>query len=138
MREFLTQNAFLLLALIFVVFMLARGMIRKRVAGYEEADPTQATQLINREDALVIDVREPQEWSQGHIPGARHIPLGQLSSRLNELDKYKDRPLITQCRSGMRSASAASTLKKAGFTKIYNLKGGITAWKAAGLPLDRN
>ena len=137
MRDFVTQNAFLLLALIFVVFMLLRGTLRKRLSGFEEVDPGEATQLINREDALVIDVREPQEWSQGHIPGARHIPLGQLPKRLNELEKYKDRPVITQCRSGMRSANAAGALKKAGFTKIYNLKGGITAWKGAGLPLDR-
>ena len=97
--------------------------------------PQQATLLLNREDALVIDVREANEWSAGHIPNARHVPLAQLEKRLSELEKLKDRPLIINCQSGNRSEAACRTLKKHGFEKVYSLAGGIGAWKEAGLPV---
>jgi 3-mercaptopyruvate sulfurtransferase SseA len=66
-------------------------------------------------------------WNEQHIPGAIHIPLGQLKERLSELKQYKDSPLITQCRSGGRSAKALDVLKSAGFSKVYNMDGGIIA-----------
>lgn len=138
MLDYLAQNWYLILALIFVIFLLSKGAISKRLSGYDEVDPLQATQLINHENAIVLDVREPKEWAEGHIPGARHVPLGQLDSQMVSLEKLKERPVITQCRSGMRSAAAAAALKKAGFAKVYNLKGGIMAWRNAGLPMERD
>lgn len=138
MLDYVTQNWFLLLAFVFVAFMLAKGPITKLMAGYGEVDPLQATRMINHEDAVVVDVREAKEWSAGHLPGACHIPLGQLGSRLQELERFRDRPIITQCRSGGRSAMAAASLKRAGFAKVFNLSGGIEAWRSAGLPIDRS
>ncbi len=105
--------------------------------GYKSATPMEATHLLNREDALLIDVREDNEFQQGHILGARHVPLRFLSDRLKELEKYRERPVIVSCRSGQRSARAATTLKKHGFSQVYNLAGGVTAWQEASLPLTR-
>jgi len=99
--------------------------------------PVEATMLINREDAIVLDVRDQGEYSQGHIPNARHMPLGELTRRSNELEKLKDRPIILCCASGARSASALATLKKAGFEKLFNLRGGLFEWEKAGQPITR-
>ena len=95
----------------------------------------EATLLINREDALVLDVRETGEWSSGHISGARHITLGQLDKRLSELEKFKERPIIVVCATGNRSSSACSQLKKHGFDKVFSLGGGISSWRDSSLPL---
>lgn len=103
--------------------------------GNDRVSPLQATLLLNRDDALVIDVREANEWTGGHIPNARHIPLGQLEKRLGEIEKFKTRPLIVSCQSGNRSSSACAKLKKHGFEKVFNLAGGIGAWREAGLPM---
>lgn len=112
--------------------MLAASFFR---AGGKGVSVTEATLLINREEAVVIDVRETQEWSAGHIANARHLALGQLEKRVGELEKLKNRPLIVCCASGNRSSSACGTLKKAGFERVFNLSGGIAAWKDAGLPV---
>lgn len=99
--------------------------------------PAQATHLINREDALVIDVREAGEYAGGHLLNARHIPLGELPNRLADLEKFKDKPVILNCQSGGRSSSACDILRKAGFTNVHNLEGGIAAWTEAGMPVSK-
>lgn len=95
----------------------------------------EATVLLNREDAIVIDVRETHEWSTGHIAGARHVALAQLPTHISEIEKLKERTVIVCCASGNRSSSAVKTLKNAGFAKVHNLSGGIGAWRDAGLPV---
>jgi rhodanese-related sulfurtransferase len=85
-----------------------------------------------RPELFVLDVREDDEWGAGHIPGAHHIPLGQLCERSSELPAEK--PLVAVCRSGARSAKATEHLRGLGFD-VENLEGGTTAWAAAGLPL---
>ena len=97
----------------------------------------EATLLMNREDAVVIDVRDQGEFEAGHIPNARHLALSDLSRRMGELEKYKQKPVIVCCASGSRSASAIGTMRKAGFEKLYNLRGGIFEWEKAGQPLSR-
>lgn len=106
-------------------------------SGGHNISVNEATLLINREDAIVVDVRETAEWSAGHIPNARHIALGHLSSHLSEIDKFKDKPVILVCASGNRSGSGCGVLKKAGFQNVRNLAGGIHAWKDAGLPMTK-
>jgi rhodanese-related sulfurtransferase len=96
-----------------------------------------ATLLINRQDALVVDVRETAEWSGGHIPNARHIAMGHLEKHLSEIEKFKDKPVIVVCASGNRSATACGLLKKAGFEQVFNLTGGLGAWGEAGLPMTK-
>lgn len=102
-----------------------------------QLSPMEATLLMNREDALVIDVRDQGEYAQGHIANSRHIPLAELPKRTNELEKLKAHPLILCCASGMRSASAARKLRKEGFDKLYNLRGGMLEWEKAGQPITR-
>jgi rhodanese-related sulfurtransferase len=89
----------------------------------------------NGDRPLVVDVREPWEYRQGHVPGAVLIPLGQLSSRLNELDP--ERPVAVICASGSRSQSAAALLGQKGFKTVYNVSGGTSAWMYSGLELER-
>lgn len=94
-----------------------------------------ATLKLNREDAVVLDVRETHEWDRGHIPNARHISLGQIGKRMHELEKFKARPIIVVCASGNRSSSACGKLKRAGFEQVFNLAGGIGAWSESNLPV---
>ena len=91
--------------------------------------------MMNREDALVLDVRESGEWSRGHIAGARHITQAQLDKRLSEIEKFKTKPVIVCCASGSRSPAACGEMKKAGFEKVFSLSGGLAAWTEAGLPV---
>ena len=89
--------------------------------------------MFSEQQAIIVDVREDSEWNEGHIAGAIHIPLAQVESRLSELAQYKNSTVITQCRSGKRSAKAAGMLQAAGFNKVLNLTGGIVAWNNDGL-----
>jgi rhodanese-related sulfurtransferase len=104
---------------------------------YKQLDTNEAVRLLNDDNTIVIDVREGNEMSAGKIKGARHIPLGQLATRLGELEKSKDQPILIYCRSGNRSALAANTLTKNGFTNVNNLAGGMTAWESANLPVSK-
>jgi phage shock protein E len=101
----------------------------------EGVDAERAHALASKGNALIVDVREPEEWAEARIPGAVHVPLGELASRVSELPG--DRPLIMQCRSGNRSRTAAKFLKENGFTDVVNLEGGIKDWADADLPLER-
>lgn len=94
--------------------------------------PQQAAQMQSQ-STPIVDVRENDEWNAEHIAGAIHIPLGEISNRLNELEKYKNSPIIMQCRSGGRSAKAADILTKAGFSSVLNMEGGLNAWQKADL-----
>jgi rhodanese-related sulfurtransferase len=133
--EFVEQNM-IWVALAFVSGgMLLWPMVSG--GGVENLTPSQATLLMNREDALVLDVRETGEWSSGHITGARHITLAQLEKRMSEIDKFKDRPIIVVCATGNRSSSACGQLKKRGFEKVFSLGGGISGWSEANLPLTK-
>lgn len=103
----------------------------------KEVGPLQAVQLMNRRDAVVVDVREASEYSTGHIAGARHIPQGQLQGRLKELEKAKGKPIIVACATGNRSRLASALLQKQGHEEVYNLQGGLAAWRQAGMPLEK-
>lgn len=83
--------------------------------------------------ALMLDVREPEEWASGHVPGATHIPLGELGRRLADLPR--DRELLTVCARGNRSARAAELLQQAGYGRVASVSGGIVAWAERGLPV---
>ena len=106
--------------------------------GARSVSPQEATTMINRENAVVLDVREPAEVKTGTILNSITIPLDQLQQKLGRLEEYKKTPLIVVCQSGSRSARACALLRKQGFESVYNLKGGIMAWSSAGLPLSKN
>lgn len=100
--------------------------------------PKEAATMFSEKNAIIVDVREDSEWKEQHIAGAIHIPLAQVASRFSELAQYKDSNVVVQCRSGKRSAKAVSTLQDAGFTKVYNLTGGIIAWDKDGLATSKS
>lgn len=135
--EFVQQNIWLILLAVFSGVMLFGGGLRGRLSGVKQVSPQEAVMLFNHEDALVLDVRENSEYSDGRIPKAKHVPMGQLKNRISELEKYKDKPIVAVCRSGSRSGYACSILRKHGFDKVYNLSGGILAWDQAGLPKEK-
>jgi len=132
------QDNILLIAVAFVSGAMLLWPYVRRATGGPSVSPSQATQLINREDALVIDVREPGEYGAGHILGAKNLPLSRVDSGGAELaPKRKDRPLILYCDTGNRSGKAAAALKAQGYTRVLNLSGGMGAWQQAGLPVEK-
>lgn len=132
---FTSNNTILVIAIILVSLMLIHSLVGEKLRGYSSVSPSQSTQMINRENALVLDVRENKEYSEGHIINSLHIPLSNIKTRMNELEKYKAQSVIVACRSGNRSSSACATLKKEGFEQVFNLSGGVMAWESANLPL---
>lgn len=117
--------------------MLLWPLLMRPFRAGSEVSAFEAVQLINRKDALVIDVRDIGEFEAGHIAGAKHVPEAQLADRIKELEKFRERPVILACRSGNRSASAVKLLRAAGFAEAVNLGGGIGAWEQAGMPLQK-
>jgi len=118
--------------IIAVVIVLAAVLGMQQLTAADGVDVKQA-QIMSKQGALLLDVREPGEYAAGHAPNAKLIPLGQVSSRLKEIEAYKDKPIVVMCRSGRRSAQAVAILQKAGYTQVSNVKGGITAWEGDGL-----
>lgn len=104
---------------------------------FQQLTVEQAEKWI-KEGAQIIDVREPEEFVQGHVKGAKNIPLGDIEKRMKEIKK--DKPVLLVCRSGRRSAIAAERLIRADYPpdKVGNLKGGMLAWQAEGKPIERN
>lgn len=135
MLEFLQKNILLVAAAVGSGAMLLWPMLRG--AGGASVNTLQATQLMNRENALVLDVRDAASYGAGHILGARNLPLEDLDKRIGELDKFKSRPLIVVCESGNSSTRAVRALKAKGFAQVLNLSGGFRAWLQGGLPVER-
>ncbi len=135
--EFFGNHPILTLALVITLIMLVGSEIQRRLRSIQDVGPMEAIRLLNQQNALFIDTRTENEYKEGHILDALHIPLGDLERRADELNKYKARTLIAYCRSGHRSASAGGKLKKLGFETVYNLGGGIMAWQSANLPVTR-
>ena len=129
----------LLLAMMFVVILLALvgGEVSRLFRGYKEVTPAGLTLLINRENALLVDLSSSQDFERGHIAGARHVPLSQFDPENKDLAKVKELPVALYCKTGTTSAGAASRLVKAGFKQVYWLGGGLAAWQQASLPTAR-
>ena len=99
--------------------------------------PLQATQVINQGKTLILDVRTADEFAAGHIRDAKNIPLKELKARIDELEKFKARPVVVVCAKGLRSAKATTQLNKAGYTEAASLLGGLDAWQTQGLPVTK-
>jgi rhodanese-related sulfurtransferase len=130
--KFLINNAIYIGLAVGSGLMLLWPMLRR---GAKSVSPSEAVLLINRNQAIVLDVRDDAEFAAGHINDARHIPLAKLDERLAELQKFRDKPVIVHCQSGVRSSKAAAALRKHEFTQVYELDGGVNAWTQAKLPL---
>ena len=131
------QNNLLLIAVAFASGAMLIWPLVRRTAGGPWVSTLQATQMINREDALLVDVRDPAEYAKGHILGAKSVPLAELERRAAEFDKHKAKPVIVTCDSGSRATRALAVLKARGFANVCNLNGGYGAWLQAGLPVEK-
>ena len=140
MQEYIdfARNNFLIVAgFIGVLGFIVKSEISRLTRKYKQVGVNEAVMLLNKDNTVVIDVREDKEIKGGMIKGANHITLGQLPTRLVEFEKNKQSPVLVYCRSGSRSGYACQILTKAGFEDVSNLAGGILAWESANLPLAK-
>jgi rhodanese-related sulfurtransferase len=136
LMKFATDNVFLIAVAFVSGAMLIWPALRRGAAG-PAISVQQATLMINREDALVLDVREAQEFAKEHILHARNLPLSRIEAGAADLQKHKAKPVIVYCENGSRSGKAASLLRKLGFERVFPLAGGLAAWHQAGLPVEK-
>lgn len=130
--EFSGNHMLLISALVISLLLLTQNLL----AGNKgNINAVKATEMINHQDALVVDVRPAADYAKGHIINAINIPVTTLASQLGQLNKHKNRPIIVTCRSGAQSSAACKQLSKEGYENVHNLKGGILAWQSENLPV---
>ena len=117
--------------------MLLWPLVSRPFRVSHEVGTGEAVQLINRRDALVLDVRETGDFAAGHIANAKHVPEAQLADRIKELEKHRARPIVVSCRTGTRAPVVSGMLRKKGFPEVFALRGGVAAWQQASLPLEK-
>ena len=123
-----------ILASIWVLLLITFILLQSKT-GAPAVSTHQAVGLINRKDGVILDIRDKKEFETGHIVDAINIPSSKLASRLPELEKYKSRPVIVVCKLGQHSSEACKTLTAAGFEQVVRMQGGMTEWRAQGLPV---
>lgn len=135
--DFVANNYLLFAALVVILVLLIKSFVAPGMRGYAEVGTTDAVALINRDEAVVLDVRSENDFLEGHIVGAKNVPLSVLDGRLSDLEKFKAQPAIVVCKTGQTAHIACARLRKHGFEKLYSLKGGIAAWQSDSLPLTK-
>lgn len=134
--EFFQENMILVLVWVGVLAALIGTIFKSSTAKYKIIGSSELTQLINREDGVVIDIRTKDEFKRGHISGAVHIlPTEIKSGSIAAIEKYKATPIIVVCKTGQTASENANALSKAGFEKVSILKNGMTTWNETNLPL---
>lgn len=132
---FANRNIYLSLGLLAITVALIYTEIARLTRGYKSLRPAELTALINRENALVVDLSPSGDFDKGHIAGSRSVAMSQFDPESKLLAKAKSLPVVVTCRNGQASAGAAKRLKKAGFEQVYWLEGGVQGWQQADLPL---
>ena len=135
--EFIGAHPLLSMGMLAVTIALIANEFSRFTQGFKSVSPAQLTQLINRENALVVDVSPIGDFEKGHIVGSKQVAMSQLDPESKLLAKAKELPVALVCRNGMQSSQAAKRLVKAGFSRVYLLDGGIGAWQGAELPLAK-
>ncbi|MBE9540382.1 MAG: rhodanese-like domain-containing protein [Proteobacteria bacterium] len=129
--EFVSQQWILVTALSVVVFMLFFHESRK---SGPSLSPQQAITMVNAQGGLFLDIRDAGDYKQGHIVDALHLPAAKLASRMAELEKYKNSPIVLVCKMGQQASAAGKTLKANGFEHVYKMTGGMMEWGNLQLP----
>ena len=137
MSEFISQNIMLVALFLASGTMLLWPTISKLVGGAREAGTLETTRFMNNGNALVLDIRDNVEFNSGRIPKAKNIPLAEITKRIDEIAKFKDKPVIVTCGTNTRAPAAVRALKANGFTDVYTLQGGFGAWQQASLPVEK-
>jgi len=133
--EFVVNHPILFAALALVIGMIAFFEYQRNFTGVKHLSPIEATRVQNDDDGIFIDVREDSEFKKGHVLSARHMPISSFDKRITELEKFKDKPMIVYCATGARAARAAGKLKKAEFSSVYTIQGGMGGWEKANMPI---
>ncbi len=133
--EFASRHMLLFIALAAIIALIIMSELKRATKGYKEVLPAEAVRLINKENALVLDIREANELTQGSIIDAKHVALSILPEKISTLSTDKDKPIVVFCKIGNRSAQACKLLLKNSYTNVFGLKGGITAWINDQLPV---
>jgi len=136
--EFSLRHWELVIAFVVVLFLLIGFELHSQITGTPQLSPHQLTMLINREDAVLVDIRDSSSFAKGHIVDAINIPQADLGNQLKQLEKYKDKPLVIIYNTNQPFAKAISLLANNGFTQLNSLQGGIASWQNANLPLVKN
>jgi rhodanese-related sulfurtransferase len=111
--------------------------MRARIQDFAAIAPHDAIRLMNQ-GALLLDVRDAAQYESGHIGEARHVPLKDVAGSADSLKRFREKPVVTYCETGMNGGAAARELRKLGFSKVFNLRGGLGAWRHENLPLVRS
>ena len=133
--EFIGNHPYLTGAFALLVALFVRNEVAR---GGRSVTPQELVNLVNRDGAVVIDVRDANEFSQGHIVDAVNVPHSALGNRVSELEKYKEKPVVLACKMGQHAGAAGTMLRKAGFQNVARLKGGVAEWRNQNLPMVRN
>lgn len=134
--KFIVDNWMLIALAVFSGALLLAPIIQGAVA--TGLGVTEAVQLMNREKAVIVDVCEPNEFATGHVVGSKNIPFGELQAKLGSAVKNKKLPLILVCQSGARSGRAVATATGLGYEQVHSLAGGLVAWRAANMPVEKS
>src|SRR5688500_9354481 len=137
MGEFVMNNLALVALFFASGLMLLWPEIMRLSGASNELGTLEATRLINQGPHLVLDVREGPDFASGHLPKARNIPVRELSGRIGEIAKFKDKPVLVTCKGNARANATCRFLKRSGFNNVYLLRGGIAAWQQASLPVEK-
>ena len=132
--EFTSNHMLLVSALMVSFFVLVFTELRRKASGITNVEATDAVKLINN-DGVVIDIRSADAFARGHIVNAKNIPADELDAKMGQLEKFRARPVIAVCDNGITAVRTVNSLRGAGFESAYNLKGGMTSWNQAGLPV---
>lgn len=132
--EFTSNHPVLVALLLISFFVLVFSELRRKASGLVNIDPSAAVSLINK-DAMIIDLRNKEAYSRGHIVNAKNIPLDEFDAKRESIQKFKSKPVVAVCDSGTSSTKIVNTLRQAGFETVFGLKGGMNAWDQAGLPV---
>jgi rhodanese-related sulfurtransferase len=136
--EFIGHHPYLVAAAVLAAIVVVVYELRARVQAFAALSAAQAVRLMNQGGALVIDLRSKDSFDAGHIVDARNVPVATLESQADSLKKWRDKNVITYCDNGSNGATAARTLMKLGFTKVFNLQGGLNGWVKDNLPLTKS
>ena len=117
------------------VFLVVAFTINEGKQGGAAVSPTNLVNLVNREGAVIVDIRDIKEYSTGHIAGALNMPLSSIDSRVGELETYKENPIVVVCKMGQHAGSVGRKLKAQGFENVRRLSGGMAEWSANSLPV---
>ncbi|MDH3304033.1 MAG: rhodanese-like domain-containing protein [Gammaproteobacteria bacterium] len=132
--EFTSNHVLLVSALMISFFLVVFTELRRKASGLVNVEAGDAVKLINN-DALVIDIRSPDAFARGHIVNARNIPADELDAKIEQLSKYKSTPIVAVCDAGITTTRTVTKLRNSGFESVFGLKGGMSGWGQAGLPV---